>query len=220
MILERMLRAVAGAAAMIMLLSAPAASQESRETPGKAELASAIQIIEKSQRAFYYQGRDVKADVVMELIASSGGTRTRVMTMLRLNETEGENQKYFIYFHEPGDVRRVTFMVWKYPKKEDDRWIFVPAVDLIRRIAADDKRANFVGSDFTYEDVSGRDATSDSHSLLRSEKLEDRDCYVIQSTPIEPAEYTKRLSWIDHKTLLPPVKGQRRLRFQRSHAEP
>jgi hypothetical protein len=108
-----------------------------------------------------------------------------------------------MYFHKPGDVRRMTFMVWKYPTKEDDRWIFVPAVDLIRRIAADDKRSSFVGSDFTYEDVSGRDVTSDTHSLLRSEKLEDRDCYVIESTPKEPTDYIKRLSWIDKKTFLP-----------------
>ena len=175
----------------------------SKEAIGKDEKLSPVRIIANSQLAFYYQGEDMKADVVMELIAKGGGKRTRVMTMLRRNETEGGNQKYFIYFHKPGDVRRMTFMVWKYPKKEDDRWIFVPAVDLIRRIAADDKRSSFVGSDFTYEDISGRDVASDTHSLLRSEKLENRDCFVIESIPKEPTEYIKRLSWIDKKSFLP-----------------
>ncbi len=170
---------------------------------GKDEQLSPARIIENSQLAFYYQGEDMKTDIVMELIAKGGGKRTRVMTMLRRNATEGGNQKYFIYFHKPGDVRRMTFMVWKYPAKEDDRWIFVPAVDLIRRIAADDKRSSFVGSDFTYEDVSGRDVASDTHSLLRSEKLENRDSFIIESIPKEPTEYTKRLSWIDKKTFLP-----------------
>jgi outer membrane lipoprotein-sorting protein len=60
-----------------------------------------------------------------------------------------------------------------------------------------------VGSDFTYEDVSGRDVASDNHSLLRSEKLEGQDCFVIKSIPKEPTEYIKRLSWIDKKTFLP-----------------
>jgi outer membrane lipoprotein-sorting protein len=175
----------------------------SKKAIGQDEQLSPTQIIEKSQLAFYYQGADMKADVVMELIAQGGGKRTRVMTILRRNETEGGNQKYFIYFHKPGDVRRMTFMVWKYPTKEDDRWIFVPAVDLIKRIAADDKRSSFVGSDFTYEDVSGRDVASDTHSLLRSEKLAERDCYVIESIPKEPTEYTKRLTWIDKKNFLP-----------------
>ncbi len=175
----------------------------SKEAIGKNEQLSPVRIIANSQLAFYYQGQDMKADVVMDLIDKGGRKRTRVMTMLRRNETEGGNQKYFIYFHKPGDVRRMTFMVWKYPKKEDDRWIFVPAVDLIRQIAADDKRSSFVGSDFTYEDISGRDVASDTHSLIRSEKLEDRDCYVIESIPKEPSEYIKRLSWIDKKTFLP-----------------
>ncbi len=195
-----MKKAILGVIALVILIVGQAFSQETAEQ--KMPL-SAAQVIEKSQHAFYYQGDDMKANVTMELIAKSGGKRTRVMSMLRRNATEGGNQKYFIYFHKPGDVRRMTFMVWKYPAKEDDRWIFVPAVDLIKRIAADDKHSSFVGSDFTYEDISGRDVAADTHSLLRSEKLADRDCYVIESIPKESAEYIKRLSWIDKKTLLP-----------------
>ena len=164
---------------------------------------TATEIIERSQLAFYYQGRDMKSNITMELIDEDGGKRTRVMMMLRRDQTEGGNQKYFIYFHEPGDVRRMTFMVWKDPKKEDARWIFVPAVDLIRRIAADDKRSSFVGSDFTYEDVSGRDVDSDTHTVLREEQLGDKTCYVIESVPKGAADYTKRLSWIDKETFLP-----------------
>jgi hypothetical protein len=175
----------------------------SKEATGKDEQLNAAQVIEKSQLAFYYQGDDTKARIIMELIAKGGRKRTRDMTMLRQDQTEGGNQKYFIYFHKPGDVRRLTFMVWKHPTKEDDRWIFIPAVDLIRRIAADDKRSSFVGSDFTYEDVSGRDVASDTHTQMRMETLKERECYVIQSTPKEPTEYTKRLSWIDKKNFLP-----------------
>ena len=139
----------------------------------------------------------------MQLIDSAGGTRTRVLTMLRRDEVEGGNQKYFIYFHEPGDVRGMTFMVWKHVAKEDERWIFVPAVDLIRRIAADDKRSSFVGSDFTYEDVSGREVDDDVHTLLREESLGERACYLIQSEPKASADYVRRLSWIDKEHLLP-----------------
>jgi hypothetical protein len=161
------------------------------------------QIIEHSQRAFYYAANDMRAKVTMRLIDAGGGTRTRVMTLLRRDTSEGGEQKYFIYFHEPGDVRRMTFMVWKDPVKEDQRWIFIPAVDLVRRIAADDKRASFVGSDFTYEDVSGRDVGDDRHSLLREETLDGRAAWVVESLPNEVVEYTKRVSWIDKQTLLP-----------------
>jgi outer membrane lipoprotein-sorting protein len=164
---------------------------------------TAEEIMERSQRAYYFAGDDAKGMLTMELIDRKGSTRQRVMTMLRRNQENSGEQKYFIYFHEPGDVRRLTFMIWKYPGKEDDRWIYVPAVDLIRRIAADDKYSSFVGSDFSYEDVSGRDLSEDTHSLLREEPLDDREALVIESIPLTPAAFTRRVSWIDADSFLP-----------------
>jgi outer membrane lipoprotein-sorting protein len=168
-----------------------------------AQAASAEEIMARSLRAFHYAGNDAKGRLTMELIDRGGGKRVRVLTMLRRNQEAGGDQKYFMYFHEPGDVRRLTFMVWKYPTREDDRWIFIPAVDLIRRIAAEDKYSSFVGSDFTHEDVSGRDVAEDSHTLLREEKLGDREVFVIESVPREAAAFTKRVSWIDKENFLP-----------------
>ncbi len=188
---------------VVLALVGLAAYAQQGESPDaeKEQPPDAAAIVLRSQRAFYYPGDDMLAKVTMELIDRDRGTRKRVMTMLRRNDLRGDGQRYFIYFHEPGDVRRMTFMVFKYPEREDDRWIFVPAVDLIRRIAADDKRSSFVGSDFTYEDVSGRDTTAENHSLLREEKLGDRDCYVIASR--DAGSHTKRVSWIDRENLLP-----------------
>jgi outer membrane lipoprotein-sorting protein len=162
-----------------------------------------VEIIEKEQQAFYSQGKDMKADIRMELITADGKKRIRVLTMLRWNDPKSKDQKYFIYFREPADVRGMTFMVWKYPLKESDRWIYVPAIDLVRRIAARDARSSFVGSDFTYEDVSGRNIAADTHRLLREEKIGDRDCYLVESLPKEPIDYVKRISWIDKTTYLP-----------------
>ena len=164
---------------------------------------AAAEIVEKSQRAFYSPGSDMKASVTMELITADGKKRTRVLTMLRKNDPRTTNQKYFLYFHEPGDVRRTAFLVWKYPERDDDRWIFIPAVNMVRRVAARDSRSSFVGSDFTYEDISGRDVSADTHTLLREERLGDADCYVIQSVPKAAMDYTKKLAWIDKTTFLP-----------------
>jgi hypothetical protein len=108
-----------------------------------------------------------------------------------------------MYFHEPGDVRGLTLMVWKYPGRNDDRWIYVPAVDLIRRIAAEDKYSSFVGSDFSYEDVSGRDVSEDTHHLLGNEMLDDREVFVIESIPRTQAAFTRRVSWIATESFLP-----------------
>ncbi len=167
------------------------------------EKLTAAEIVDRSQAAFYAPGADMKARVVMELINPDGKKRTRVLTMLRRNLPGGREQRYFLYFHEPGDVRRTAFLVWKYPAKDSDRWIFIPAVNMTRRIAARDSRSSFVGSDFSYEDVSGRDVGADSHSLVREERLGDTSCYVIQSTRKAPADFSRKLSWIDKASWLP-----------------
>jgi len=161
------------------------------------------EIVEKSQQAYSYSGSDMKSNVTMELITADGKKRTRVLTMLRKNEPRTANQKYFLYFHEPGDVRRTAFLVWKYPERDDDRWIFIPAVNAVRRVAARDSRSSFVGSDFTYEDVSGRDVSADTHMLLREERLGNADCYVVQSVPKAATDYTRKLAWIDKTAFLP-----------------
>ncbi len=168
-----------------------------------AEETSPVEVVKKSLNAFYYQGNDMKVRVNMKLINRQGKERIREFVMLRRNEQLGGNQKYFIYFFRPADVERTTFMIWKYPEKDDDRWLFIPAINLVRRIAANDKRSSFVGSDFTYEDVSGRDVESDVHTLVREEEVNGRDCFVLESVPREEAEYAKKVSWIDKQNSLP-----------------
>ncbi|MBU2102386.1 MAG: outer membrane lipoprotein-sorting protein [Candidatus Omnitrophota bacterium] len=164
---------------------------------------SAADIVAKSRLAFYYAGDDMRAKVMMELINKNGQKRVRELTMLRKDYEEGGNQKYFMYFHKPVEVKDTTFMVYKYPNKDDDRWIFIPSINLVKQIAANDKYSSFVGSDFTYEDVSGRKTDEDTHVLLRKDKLESRNCFVIESTPRGSSEYTKMISWIDETNFLP-----------------
>ena len=76
---------------------------------------------------------------------------------------------------------------------------------MIRRIAANAKRSSFVGSDFTYEDVSGRDIEDDNHSIAKEEKVGERDAYVIKSAPKDEkgADFSYKLSWIDKGSFLP-----------------
>ncbi|MBI2441820.1 MAG: outer membrane lipoprotein-sorting protein [Lentisphaerae bacterium] len=188
----------------LALAVAGAAQQAARA----GEPIDATAIMEKSLAAFYAAGADMKAEVAMELIAADGKKRIRVLTMLRLNGVQrATEQKYLLYFHEPSDVRRMTFLVWKFPEKEDDRWIYLPALDLVRRVAASDKRSSFVGSDFTYEDISGRDLAADTHKLLREEKFDGRDCFVIESVPRETLDYARRIAWI-YKTNWLPLKEE------------
>jgi hypothetical protein len=172
---------------------------------GSALAITADEVMKKSQTAFLYQGKDFKARVMMKLVSKGGQERIREMTMIRKNfGASGGDQKYFIYFFQPADVKDMTFMVHKYPGRDADRWLFVPAISMVRRIAAKDKYSSFVGSDFSYEDISGRNLEEDAHALVKEEKTESRDSYVVKSTPkAGDAEYSHKLSWIDKTNFLP-----------------
>jgi outer membrane lipoprotein-sorting protein len=166
---------------------------------------TAEEIMKKSHMAYYYAGEDGLAQVNMVLTDKKGKERTREFTMLRIDEEEGGNQKYYTYFKKPSDVARMTFMVHKATDGNDQRWIYVPAVDLIRPISADDKNSSFVGSDFSYEDVSGRHWSEDSHILVEESTLDEAPVFVIESTPKDTKYngFAKKVSYIHAESYLP-----------------
>lgn len=160
-------------------------------------------IINKANIVAYYQGNDGKASVKMAVTGKQGPERRHEFNILRKDTTDGGDQKYFLYFKKPPDVRRMTYMVHKHvdPGKDDDRWLFLPALSLVKRIAASDKRTSFVGSDFLYEDVSGRSLEEDTHELIETtDKL-----YVIKNVPKQPdtVEFGYYNVSIDRKTFVP-----------------
>ncbi len=141
------------------------------EKPDSTEKTPDVQtIVNKANIVAYYQGEDGKAKVKMTITSKQGQKRLREFNILRKDVTDGGDQKYFIYFQRPADVRRMTFMVLKHADtgKDDDRWLYLPALSLVKRIAGGDKRTSFVGSDFLYEDVSGRSLAEDTHELIET----------------------------------------------------
>ena len=111
------------------------------------------EIIDHANKVSYYAGDDGRADVKMTIVDDQGRKRIREFVIRRHDVSEGREQKFYVYFKEPSDVRKMVFMVHKNITKDDDRWLYLPALDLVKRIAASDKRTSFVGSNFFYEDV-------------------------------------------------------------------
>jgi len=188
--------------AVWLLLCGGIVRAESAE-PSSSPAPSVEDIVARANRTAYYQGLDGKSKVQMTITDKQGRTRNREFIILRKNTPDSDNQKYFVYFLAPADVRRMVFMVHKYaaPDKDDDRWLYLPNLDLVRRIAAGDKRTSFVGSDFLYEDVSGRSLVEDEHQLLRTTE----DSYVIKNIPKKPdtVEFAYYLVSIDKATYMP-----------------
>lgn len=159
------------------------------------------EIVAKANRAAYYAGDDGRAEVNMTITDSQGRTRERRFVILRRDIEDGGRQLFYVYFERPTDVRRMVFMVHKQVDKDDDRWLYLPDLDLVKRIAASDKRTSFVGSNYFYEDVSGRSPVEDHHELVE----ETAAHYVLNNIPKEPGavEFASYRIWIDKKSFLP-----------------
>lgn len=190
--------AVAAIAALLSV-SGPLSAQE---TPPVKE------IVEKTNCVAYYAGQDGRAQVSMTITDEQGRTRARRMSILRRDASSGaeeksgcRNQKYYVYFHRPTDVKDTVFTVWKHSEQDDDRWLYLPALDLVNRIAAGDKRTSFVGSHFFYEDISGRNITEDEHELVET----SANYYVLKGKPADPdtVEFKHYVIWIHRGTFIP-----------------
>ncbi len=163
------------------------------------------EIVRRANLAAYYAGDDGRARVKMVITDSQGRQRRRDFVILRYDLADGGEQLFYVYFKAPADVRRMVYMVHKHVDRDDDRWLYLPALDLVKRIAASDKRTSFVGSDFVYEDVSGRGINEDRHELVQTTDK----YYVLNNFPRDPdsVEFSAYKLWIDKGSFL-PVKAE------------
>ena len=176
-------------------------------SPAMAEPPEVQTIVDRASAAAYYQGADGKARVEMVITDAQGRERTRRFTILRkdIGDEDNGEQRFYVHFSRPPDVNGTVFLVWKHVGGDDDRWLYLPALDLVKRIAAADERTSFVGSHFFYEDVSGRGPREDNHELAETTDT----YYVVDSTPKNPeaVEFSRYRNYI-HKGTFIPVKTE------------
>jgi hypothetical protein len=102
-------------------------------------------------------GRDSRADMRMRLFDRQGRVRERSMTLLTLRGTGEAGDRLLVRFTYPNDIKGTGFLVWEHPDADDERFLYLPALGRVRRIAGGEKQESFVGSDLSYEDIGGRD---------------------------------------------------------------
>ncbi|MEO8482146.1 MAG: outer membrane lipoprotein-sorting protein [Acidobacteriota bacterium] len=120
-------------------------------------------------------GRDMRMTMRMRLFDRQGRSRERALTLLALQGGPGRpvpGDRSLIRFTEPADIRGTAFLVWEHPEgpggpgANDERFLYLPSLGRVRRIAASETQESFVGSDFTYEDIGGRQLDAYTYTLL------------------------------------------------------
>ncbi|MEX2523595.1 MAG: outer membrane lipoprotein-sorting protein [Gammaproteobacteria bacterium] len=182
-----------GISLITLLLLSPAVAAET--------LTDADEISRRANQAAYYHGDDGRSEARMIITDSQGREQLRQFTILRHDREDGGDQDFLVVFSRPSDVRGMVFLVNKHAGADDDRWLYLPGLDLVKRISAGDKRTSFVGSHYFYEDVSGRGLERDTHELVETTE----EHYILKHTPKQPGEveFAYYMTWIDRQTFLP-----------------
>ncbi len=146
-------------------------------------------------------GDDQTSNLTMTLINKSGSERVRVIK--QFTKDFGDVEKSIMFFQSPADVKNTSFMSWTYEdtSKNDDQWIYLPAIKKTKRISSDSKSDYFMGSDFTYDDLGDRKLDADDHKRLADETIDGVEYYIVESiSKDEDYMYSKTKTWIrkDH----------------------
>ncbi len=129
------------------------------------------------------EGTNRSADMQMVLIDKFGVERNRFIKVF--SRDSGQETQRIMFFMEPDNVKGTAFLTYDYAetKREDDQWLFLPALHKTKRIASTDRGDSFMGSDFTFADLTKKALDDYNFELLKEDSVDGHPVWLIQSTP-------------------------------------
>jgi len=141
------------------------------------------------------------ANLTMTLRNKRGQESKRELR-LRVIEVEGDGDRTMFVFDRPRDVRGTAFLVHAHKDEPDDQWLYLPALKRVKRISSSKQSGSFMGSEFSYEDLSTVEVEKYTHRYLRDEACGDLQCFVLERVPLsEDSGYSRHLVWLDQEEL-------------------
>jgi outer membrane lipoprotein-sorting protein len=150
---------------------------------------------------------DSTSDATFTLVNKSGQQRVRkVFGTTKLVDNGTDNMR-MTRFTSPPDVKGTVTMLLEHADRDDDIWVYLPALKKVRRLVSSNKKDSFVGTDFSYADVIGYKVDEWNYKLVREEAVDNQPCYVIEALPKSDTVksntgYSKRLDWIRKDNLV------------------
>lgn len=153
------------------------------------------------------EGISVSRNLTMEMIDRRGKKRVRETRGFR--KYYGDEKRTVIFYLKPRNVKKTGFLTYDYPQasKDDDQWLYLPAMRKVRRISASDRGDYFLGTDFTFEDIKKESKVTIEDFTWKTvgeENIDGSHCYIVQGIPVseeiaKELGYSKVLSWVDSK---------------------
>lgn len=141
--------------------------------------------------------KDQTANLKMVLKNRQGQSSLRELTISTL-EQKNDGDKSIVEFHEPKDVSGTRLLTFTHKVKDDDQWLYLPALRRVKRISSRSQSGPFMGSEFAYEDMGSQEVEKYTYNYIKDENISGQNCYLVERVPVNPySGYKKQNVWID-----------------------
>lgn len=144
---------------------------------------AAEQIVDRSFKATKLAGSETIS--TLTIIDNKGRERVRKIAGVSKLYDNGATEKRLIRFLSPADVKGTGLLTFDYEKKDDDMWLYMPALRKTRRIVTSEKAKNFMGSEFSYADMTPPILDDFTYKILGEQEVEGTLCWEIEIVPVD-----------------------------------
>jgi uncharacterized protein len=189
---KRAMRKIAMGILLILLVTISASAQDARE------------IVKKSHNVVKVSA--FEAVSTLTIADSKGNQRIRKNSMASMSLPDG-TEKRIIKFVSPAEVRGTGILIFDYPEKSDDMWVYLPALRKTRRIVSKEKSKSFMGSEFSNANMTAPGLDDFSYRVVDQENFQGKKCFIVESIPLstdleDVYGYSKSISWVDENSYL------------------
>ncbi|MEK6806155.1 MAG: outer membrane lipoprotein-sorting protein [Pseudomonadota bacterium] len=138
------------------------------------------------------------ASTMQMILRNKAGSESKREIRNKTLEVSGDGDKSLVIFDEPKDVAGTALLTFSHKTDDDDRWLYLPAVKRVKRIASNNKSGPFMGSEFAYEDLGSQEPEKYTYKWIKDEKHDGKDCFVFERYPVDAnSGYTRQIVWMD-----------------------
>ncbi|MFQ5646753.1 MAG: outer membrane lipoprotein-sorting protein [bacterium] len=170
-------------ALMLLFFTAAAQAGRGREI---------MEVMDKLDQGFH----DEVSQLKMVLINAHGDKVERLMATKRF-EVKDDGDKSINKFLKPRDIKGTGLLTYEHKVGDDDQWLYLPALKRIKRISSRKKTGSFMGSEFSFEDLSSFDIDKFKYKYLKEETIDGVPCFVIERYPVDTySGYTRQVAYV------------------------
>ena len=156
-------------------------------SPALAAELTPAELVRRALDHVLFRARGAEMQLRLELRGRGGELRTR--TLFSRSCRAGGLGRSLVRVLAPSEVAGTAFLFVEKKGGDDEQYMYLPSLRVVRRIVGEQKRASFMGSDFTYADLEWSDLEGARCARRADERVGAHLCRVIECEPRRKGAY-------------------------------